>query len=175
MAFPWRGGKRPWLDVRVDAGDRLIGIESKRFEPFRDAKKVAFSPIYFDTDWGPAMAPFTALRDRLSSGLDRFVHLDAAQLVKHAFGLRTQAGREGSKPVLVYLYAEPKVMWDGRPPDLAARDVHRAEVAHFAGAVSGAEVEFEALSYGELLSAWGTGSDLALSEHARQVADRFDV
>lgn len=175
MAFPWRGGKRPWLDVRVDAGDRLIGIESKRFEPFRDTKKVAFSPIYFDTDWGPAMAPFTALRGRLSSGSETFVHLDAAQLVKHAFGLRTQGGRDGRKPVLVYLYAEPRLMWNGAPLAPAARDLHREEVDRFAAAVAGGEVSFEALSYDELLGAWRCGADAELAEHAQRVAVRFGL
>ena len=37
----------------------------------------------------------------------RFRHLDAAQLVKHAFGLVTEARRLPRRPVLFYLYVEP--------------------------------------------------------------------
>jgi hypothetical protein len=36
--FPWSGGKHPWLDSCVLTNDTLIGVESKRFEPFRDRK-----------------------------------------------------------------------------------------------------------------------------------------
>lgn len=34
--FPWSGGRHPWLDAVVQSPTQLIGIESKRFEPFRD-------------------------------------------------------------------------------------------------------------------------------------------
>jgi hypothetical protein len=34
--FPWRGGRHPWLDAIVETGSQLVGIESKRFEPYRD-------------------------------------------------------------------------------------------------------------------------------------------
>ena len=36
MRFPWRGGCHPWLDAAVETPTCLIGVESKRFEPFRD-------------------------------------------------------------------------------------------------------------------------------------------
>ena len=36
--FPWSGGRHPWLDAVVQTPTTLIGIESKRFEPFRDAE-----------------------------------------------------------------------------------------------------------------------------------------
>lgn len=34
--FPWAGGRHPWLDAVVQTPKILIGIESKRLEPFRD-------------------------------------------------------------------------------------------------------------------------------------------
>ena len=43
----------------------------------------------------------------LQSGAVTFRHLDAAQLVKHAYGLVTEARRLGKLPVLFYIYAEP--------------------------------------------------------------------
>src|SRR5262245_18051462 len=44
--FPWRGGRHPWLDAVVETATQLIGIESKRFEPYRDEKTVSFSDAY---------------------------------------------------------------------------------------------------------------------------------
>ncbi len=41
-------------------------------------------------------------------------HLDLVQLIKHAFGLRTEAQPKTKSPVFVYLYAEPDVLPDGR-------------------------------------------------------------
>lgn len=43
MRFPWAGGRHPWLDAAVETERYLIGVESKRFEPFRDAKSVRLS------------------------------------------------------------------------------------------------------------------------------------
>ena len=39
VRFPWRGGNHPNLDVLITTPSALIGIESKRFEPFRDRKE----------------------------------------------------------------------------------------------------------------------------------------
>lgn len=44
MRFPWRGGRHPWLDAAIETADHLIGVECKRFEPFRDTKAVNLSP-----------------------------------------------------------------------------------------------------------------------------------
>ncbi|MBS0412652.1 MAG: hypothetical protein JSR86_22235 [Proteobacteria bacterium] len=57
MRFPWRGGLHPWLDVGVQTAERHIGIESRRYEPFRDCKKATFSAAYYRPIWGQAMAP----------------------------------------------------------------------------------------------------------------------
>ena len=43
MRFSWSGGLHPWLDVGIQTAERLIGIESKRYEPFRDHKTATFS------------------------------------------------------------------------------------------------------------------------------------
>lgn len=44
--FLWAGGRHPWLDTVVQTPKMLIGIESKRFEPFRDNKSVSLSSTY---------------------------------------------------------------------------------------------------------------------------------
>ena len=98
MRFPWSGGLHPWLDVAIETQSDLLGIKSKRYEPFRDRKKVSFSPAYFQPVWGKAMRGFEHMRDNLASGHMTFSTLDAAQLVKHAFGIRTQASGAGRRP-----------------------------------------------------------------------------
>jgi hypothetical protein len=153
MRFPWRGGRHPWLDAAVETPRHLIGVESKRYEPFRDTKSVSLSAAYNRNVWGADMAPFTAVRDRLRSGDHGFVHLDAAQLVKHAFGLVTEGRRSGKSPVLLYLYAEPAMR--GAVPigeEMISR--HRSEIVAFAEVVSSAEVAFVACSYRDWLVRW---------------------
>lgn len=168
LRFPWSGGRHPWLDAAVETETHLIGIESKRFEPFRDTKTVALSDAYDRDVWGEAMGPFTAMRDGLRSGAVRFVHLDAAQLVKHALGLRTEARRQGKRPVLLYLFAEPTTRGTGAiSPDVHAR--HRDEIARFADAVAGAEVVFAASSYREWLATWAGEARV----HADAIVERF--
>ena len=55
MRFPWRGGRHPWLDAAVVTQTHLIGVESKRYEPFRDRKHVAnprfYSRLLFGKDY----------------------------------------------------------------------------------------------------------------------------
>lgn len=153
MRFPWRGGRHPWLDAAVDTATHLIGVESKRFEPFRDSKTVNLSDAYDRDVWGDGMEPFTVMRDMLRNGDTAFTYLDAAQLVKHAFGLVTEGNRIGKVPVLLYLYAEPakRGATDITPETLAR---HRGEIARFGAAVAGAAVRFAACSYREWFANW---------------------
>lgn len=95
------------------------------------------------------MKRYEMLRDRLRSGEETYVHLDAAQLVKHAFGLVTEGSRRNRMAALVYVFAEPAARGHlaVAPNDLAR---HRAEVARFAEAVAGDRVSFHSMSYREL-------------------------
>lgn len=153
MRFPWSGGRHPWLDAAIETPTHLIGIESKRHEPFRDSKSVSLSDAYNRDVWGEDMKPFCEMRDALRDGSVRFAHLDAAQLVKHAYGLITEGARLGKRPVLLYLFAEP-AQRGSKPIAAPMHDRHRTEIATFARAVDGAEVRFAACSYREWLSRW---------------------
>jgi hypothetical protein len=169
--FPWSGGRHPWLDAIVETAGHLIGIESKRFEPYRDRKSVSLSAAYDRDVWGDGMRAYEAMRDQLRSGGRVFEFLDAAQLVKHAFGLVTDARRKGKAAVLIYLFAEPPSL-DGRT--LTAKFApHRHEIAQFAEAVAGSAVAFHALSYRDWLSSWPL-QDGAVAEHGKAVLARFN-
>lgn len=168
--FPWSGGRHPWLDAVVQTDTHLIGIESKRFEPFRDGKKVSLSAAYDRDVWGSDMKRFERMRDRLRSKELVFEHLDAAQLVKHAFGLVTTARRRNLAPALFYIFAEPDER-DGRPIASEAHQRHREEIATFAEKVGGDEVRFSAASYLDWLASWPAEPDICA--HRDAVVERF--
>jgi hypothetical protein len=166
--FPWAGGKHPWLDAVVITASHLIGVESKRFEPFRDAKTARFSAAYDRPVWGPRMHRYGSVRDALRSGALRYRHLDAAQLVKHAYGLVTEAQRIGREPMLFYLFAEPTTRGD-RLIVADDRMRHRDEIADFAARVAGDDVTFGSASYRE----WLRGAGGLAADHAAVLIDRF--
>jgi hypothetical protein len=169
--FPWSGGRHPWLDAFVETEHRVIGIESKRYEPFRDQKTVAFSSAYSRPVWGKEMLPWESMRDALKTGEECLRYLDGAQLVKHAFGLVTEAGRKQKRASLVYLFAEPLNL-AGRPIPHSAREQHRVELARFTAKVSGAAVAFLSCSYREWLSLW-PDSVAELQDHKKALVDSF--
>lgn len=168
MRFPWPGGRHPWLDVAIDTTDALIGVESKRFEPFRDRKYAKFADTYDRPVWQGAMAPYRAMIDQLRQFPTRYHFLDAAQLVKHALGLATQGRAHGKRPILLYLFAEPAIL-DGRPIDPVSHDAHRDEIADFSDAVADAEVAFQALSYSDWVETWTA----RCAAHGLAVRQRF--
>jgi len=118
------------------------------------------------------MAQYETLKDKLRSRTERFLCLDAAQLVKHAFGLVTEGRRKTKIPHLVYLFAEPKER-AGKSISEESKQRHRAEIAHFAEMAEGAEVQFGAISYRDWLRSW-PDSDLRLAGHRRAILERFD-
>jgi hypothetical protein len=96
-------------------------------------------------------------------------HLDATQLVKHAYGLVTEGRRIGRKPMLFYLFAEPMARGD---QTIAADDHkrHRDEITNFAARVAGDEVSFGSASYRE----WLRGAVGSAANHAAALIARFN-
>lgn len=171
MRFPWTGGRHPWLDAAITTATTLVGVESKRYEPFRPQKATTFSEAYASREWGPGMARWTAMRRALAEGRQTYRCLDAVQLVKHAYGLRNQGVKRARGAVLVYLHATPAAWASGKPvpPEAIAR--HRAEIEDFARAVRGDDVTFAPLRWADLLAAWARVPSLAA--HAAGLAARF--
>ncbi len=142
-----RGGRVPNLDVVLSGPTGVVGIESKLME-YLTRHRGAFSPAYAeqirdarrDGDYFGEML-------RLMEAPESYAWLDAAQLIKHAFGLaRTFPHQEVT---LLYLYWEPANPDSG--PEFAR---HRAEIAAFADRVAGATPTFVAMSYPELWQFW---------------------
>ena len=176
--MPWR--RYPaFLDVLAVTQVALIGIESKRFEPFRGKRPAEFSDAYWRPVWGGRMKGYEGVRDRLRRTPDLFRLLDAAQLVKHAFALRTAVHRAGGayrrlSLVLFYVHADPD-FWPktGAPVGDAEKTAHKAEIARFAAEAAGDEVAFAACSYRRLLDGWSRYGDPAVRAHAEAVRSRF--
>ena len=166
VRFPWSGGRHPVLDCLVTTPSALIGIESKRFEPYRTPA------AYWRPVWGERMKGYESVRDELYS------HLGASQLFKHAFALRTavhrQNGHGGLAPILLYVHAQPE-FWPktGKPVDEGSKARHREEIERFAAAVAGDEVAFVSCSWRELLDTWSHSGDDRVRAHADAVAARF--
>ena len=171
MQLPMRGVRHPRVDALVTTPTTLVGIVSKRYQPFRPAKAVAFTEPFDARDWGPGMARFTAMRQALTEGQQSYRHLDAAQLVKHAYGLRTQGLKRARGAVLVYLHAAPATWASGKPVSPEAITRHEAEIADFARAVKGDAVTFVPLRWSDLLAQWSGVP--ALAGHAAAVQARF--
>jgi hypothetical protein len=98
-----------------------------------------FRPSYFEKPmlW-EGFEQTEKLAQGIADGSERFESLGAAQLIKHALGLKNAFGPEGFR--LLYLWYE----WPG---EIAG--VHRAEIRRFAEAVGG-DFDFAALTYQEL-------------------------
>ena len=178
VRFPWSGGRHPVLDCLVTTPSAFIGIESKRFEPFRGKKESVLSDAYWRPVWGERMKGYESIRDGLRSEPRRYKQLDAAQLFKHAFALRTAVHKRlelrGLAPILFYVYAEPEI-WpaSGKAVDDGAKVRHREEIERFAAAVAGDEVIFVPCSYRRLLDAWAHHTDGRVRAHADAVAAHF--
>ena len=163
------GRRAPNLDVVATGPEGVVAIESKCLEPLA-RHSADFSPAYNagirdarrNTAWFREM-------ERLVAEPRAYSWLDAAQLVKHAFGLAHTF--QGQPVTLVYLYWEPS--------NAAAYRMfieHRAETARFAAAVEDDGPRFMAMSYRELWKAWSVqgGTDW-LKRHVDRLTTRYDV
>ena len=171
MRYPWTGGRHPWLDVAIETHTTLIGIEARRYEPFRPMKANGFAEIFDRPVWGEKLPRFTKLRDDMVAGEAGFQTLDAVQLIKSAYAILTRAEKRAVGGVLVYLYAEPANWASGKPVDPKRIALHRREVAQFAKLVAGDTVSFVPMRWEDLLDQWAKSTKVA--GHASALHDRF--
>jgi hypothetical protein len=161
-----RGGRFPNLDVMLSGPTGVVGVESKLTE-YLARHSAAFSPAYAEQirDARREQGYFREMV-RLIADPDSYVWLDAAQLIKHAFGL---ARTFGDRPVtLLYVFWEPANPGDS--PEFAA---HRKEIAAFAERVEGSTPRFAAMSYPELWANWRKTAPEWLSRHLDELEARY--
>ncbi|MDP3959339.1 MAG: hypothetical protein Q8Q26_04570 [Pseudorhodobacter sp.] len=147
----------------------MVEIESKLTE-YLTRHRAAFSPAYAEQirDDRREQGYFREMLC-LVDAPDSYVWLDAAQLIKHAFGL-ARCFRERSV-TLLYLYWEPAN--PDATPEFAA---HRHEITSFAERVAGSTPEFRAMSYPELWRTWHDAKPAAwLAQHLDALRERYKV
>lgn len=136
----------PHLDVKLDAPEHVLAIESKCLECLKP-EPAEFAPAYDTIADHRHESPWYRQIERLREDSLLYHCLDAAQLIKHYLGL---AHSEPTKSVtLLSLFWEP-LNWEYFP----VFRQHRAEIMAFSEAVAGDRVRFEALSYLDLWRQW---------------------
>ena len=159
-------GTPPTLDCLVD-GPKVLAVESKFLEPF-SSHTARFSDAYR----GATASMHPTWRSefvRLVEDPTRYRHLDAAQIVKHYLGLKTNYA---NRPVtLLYLYWAPS-----NADEVPACAIHRAELDEFSRSVRDATVRFAAMTYSELWEDWSSADQARwLREHANALRARYQM
>lgn len=163
------GRRSPNLDVVLVGATGVLAIESKCLEPLTP-HVAEFAPAYDaeirgarrDTPWFREML-------RLIREPRTYRWLDAAQLVKHAFGI---AHTFRDRPTtLLYLFWEPS-----NPEAYPIFAEHRAEVARFAECIRVGSPNFFAMSYPELWRSWDASPRPEwLRQHVARLRARYAV
>jgi hypothetical protein len=147
------GGTPPHLDV-LAIGAEVFAVESKCTEWMR-RKTASFVSSYDQLAIRWAGSPWVKLMLLLKKQPQHFQHLDAAQLIKHAFGLMHTF--PNTRPTLLYLFWEPL-----NSSSWIECAKHRKEIAELANFVEPGTIEFVSKSYAEL---WAEGW---FSTHSRK-------
>jgi hypothetical protein len=144
--FPTRlKGTPPHLDLLLD-GKIPVAVESKCTE-WMLATPAKFRDSYDRLQGSHGRSPWFEIIQQLRADPNRYQHLDAAQLVKHALGLMTYYAQR--QVHLLYLYWEPRnsFAW-------AECGRHRTEADDLASQMASSNVHLVPMSYRELWADW---------------------
>ncbi len=165
----------PQLDILITGSTGVIAIESKFLEILESPTEY-FADSYFEklkVDQKNSTFFREMLRIQLNGDCKSYQWLDAAQLIKHAFGL---INTFPDRPVtLIYLYWEPSNV-EELPKEW--KDVfvgHRREIEIFEDRICGSKPKFMAISYSELWRLWEQNASPWLKDHLREVRSRYWV
>jgi len=156
------------LDVLAEALDGpVVGIESKATE-YLGPHTASFAASYAAARWPPCVAEYVSAMARLISTPNLFRYLDAAQLIKHAFGLGVQY--PDRDVMLLYAFWEPL-----NADKYSAFREHRSEVSQFANLVAGSSVRFAWITYRDLWQAWLDEEGAWLGTHVQHLLERYSL
>ncbi len=163
-----RGRRAPNLDLLLQTGNEIIGIESKLTE-YLTRHRSKFSSAYEAQiqDHRRKQGWFSEML-RLMDEPDAYDWLNAAQLIKHAFGL--DYSFPGKPVTLLYLYWEP-VEAEGH----TVFAEHRREIDDFSKRISGSGPQFRAMSYPELWDSWRNPVQESLTDHLQNLSARYVI
>ena len=162
------GRKPPNLDFVAEGPNSVVAIESKCTEHLSE-HIAAFSSAY-DEEILDERRESTWFREmhRLLDHPQTYRWLNAAQLVKHAFGLSLTF--RGQVVTLLYLFWEPT-----NPDQYSEFAEHREEIDRFAESVAGSMPRFSAMSYPELWKCWDTYSEPDWLTHVARLRARYEI
>jgi hypothetical protein len=163
------GRRSPNLDVLTDGPNGVIAIESKCLEHL-SPHKAKFAQAYEDQIKGERrQTVWFREMQQLVKEPSTYRWLDAAQLVKHAFGVAYTFGE--TPAALLYIFWEPS-----NPEAYPIFSQHRAEVNRLAASVVGSKPEFVAMSYPELWTSWDAHTEPKwLRAHVGRLRARYGV
>jgi len=150
------------LDVLLKGDNVVLGVESKLIE-FLTKKKADFSDKYRDVIENVADSSWRSVYNTLKNQEDLYVHLDAAQLVKHYLGLRQTFNEK--RVVLIYLYWEPL-----NADALPVYRKHTEEIEDLLRRLSGTDTPLLAISYPTL---WKE-MEASNAEHVARLRARYE-
>jgi len=157
-------GTKPHLDVLLKSENLVLGIESKFLEILSETKPV-FSDNYFKINDHRKTSKWFQAMELIVNGEASFTRLDAAQLIKHFFGICYKKSTE--KRVLLYLFWEPV-----NASEQQEYIKHRQELDDFSKMVAGNNLlEFRHLSYTKLWAQWENIP--AMAEHCKNLQARY--
>jgi hypothetical protein len=164
-------GTPPTLDLLATGDDRVLAVECKCTE-YLGPHNVSFSGAYDTISDRRCRSRWYALINDLRSNPNLFVHLDVAQLVKHALGLLHAFPDKGGREVtLAYVFWEP-TNW----PDTAECVAHRREIRELEEHVAGDRIPFRGIGYLDLWSSWlALGEPAWLPGHVEALKRRYAV
>ena len=143
-----------------------MAVESKFLETLQP-KKALFKTSYDSVIQAQTEPAWQNIYKSLVDDPTKFIHLDAAQLVKHYLGIRNTFRDCRVAQVLLYLFWEPT-----NAEKISEFESHRYEVTLFSREVEESEIRFVALSYPQLWQDWskvsGWGGMLAHIDALRQ-------
>ena len=157
-------GTPPHLDVFLEGADQTVAIESKCLE-YLSPHLASFAPSYNTIRDSRRDSPWFQEMLRLMEDPGIYRWLDAAQLIKHAFGL--MPNHPGA--TLLYLY------WEPLNADLALFEEHRREIQAFADKVGSSLIPFRAMSYNALWALWDPSAPAWLRAHLEDIRGRYAV
>lgn len=163
-------GIPPNLDFFATGAKSLVAVESKFLETLQP-KRAIFKESYRTAIGTWAEPVWEGAYEDLLDNPTKFVHLDAAQLVKHYLGIRNTFPDCQVAKVLVYLFWEPV-----NAEDISEFREHRREVEVFSRTVQESEIRFVALSYKELWRYWSETSGWeGMRAHVEALKQRYEL
>ena len=137
-------GGTPNLDVIIELENEIIAIESKFAEPYRSHTYKNLSTKYLTNDnlW----KELSETKNLATNLENKYSHLDAAQLIKHILGLRTDNEKISKDKKITLLY-----LWYNVPGTEEAKE-HQEEIEAFASITKADGINFRHITYQKVIN-----------------------